>query len=314
MKTLNTLLIAALLCIALPLSAQVNDTYVIPAAANVPGAFGTQWLTQFSLFNPQLDHALNVAVVFIPTGGARGIEKSVRVPANGSRYSDDILGDLFGVTGTGSLLVATFPEDNPGVPNDILSRSFLVTSNTYNDDAGGTYGQSIPGIWAGLQDYASEEISAVAHGIRNLSREGWRTNIGAVNLGDRSVTMYVTVYDETGRIVLNRAPFGIPPMAHLQDRLPIEVDHGAIEFFISDPSRTAVVFPYVSTIDQYSGDPTYQSPTLLANAKTVFGKGRVAPEQLGKKITIDDARRLRANATNLGEGNLRGTTRPRAIK
>ena len=307
MKTLNALLIAALLCLSLPLSAQVNDTYVIPATANQPGAFGTQWLTQFSIFNPQLDHDLNVAVVFIPTGGARGIEKSIVVPANGSRYSDDILGDLFGVRGSGSLLVATFPEDNPGVPNDVLSRSFIVTSNTYNDDAGGTYGQSIPGIWTGLQDYASEGISAVAHGIRNLDREGWRTNIGAVNLGDRSVVMYVTVYNEDGDVVLNRAPFSIPPMAHLQDRLPIQVDHAAIEFFVSDPSNTAVVFPYVSTIDQYSGDPTYQSPTLLANAATVYGKGRVAPAQLGKKITLEDARRIRGTATRLGEGSLRAS-------
>lgn len=313
MKTLSTLAIAALLSLALPLSAQVNDTYVIPAAANVPGAFGTQWLTQFSVFNPQLDYDLNVAVVFIPTGGARGIEKLIAVPANGSRYSDDLLGDLFGVRGTGSLLVATFPEDNPGVPNDVLSRSFLVTSNTYNDDNGGTYGQAIPGTWTGLQDFASEGISAVAHGIRNIAREGWRTNIGAVNLGDRSVVMYVTVYNEDGDTILHRAPFSIPPMAHLQDRLPIEVDHGAVEFFVNDPSRTAVVFPYVSTIDQYSGDPTYQTPTLLANASTVFGKGRVANEQLGKKISLDEARAVRATATRLGQGSLKGS-KPRSIR
>lgn len=316
-KTLNTLLIAALLCIAAPLSAQVNDTYVIPAAANQAGGFGTRWLTQFSVFNPQLDHDLNVAVVFIPTGGARGIEKLITVPANTSRYSDDILGDLFGVTGTGALLVATFPEDNPGVPNDILSRSFLLNSNTYNDDVTGTYGQTIPGIWTGLQDYddpINGGISAIAHDIRNLAREGWRTNIGAVNLSDRNVTMYVTVYNEDGDTILNRAPFGIPPMAHMQDRLPIEVEHGAIEFFVADPARTAVVFPYVSTIDQYSGDPTYQTPTLLANTKTLYGKGRVAPQQLGKKITLEEARIVRSKATQLGVGALKGTTRPRSIR
>jgi hypothetical protein len=304
-KTLNTLLIAALLTVAAPLSAQVNDTYVIPAAANQPGGFGTQWLTQFSVFNPQLDHDLKVAVVFIT------------VPANGSRYSDDILGDLFGVTGSGSLLVATFPEDNPGVPNDILSRSFLVNSNTYNDDVNGTYGQTIPGIWTGLQDYddpVNGGISAVAHGVRNIAADGWRTNIGAVNLSDRNVTMYITVYNEDGDVILNRAPFGIPPMAHMQDRLPIEVDQGIIEFFVSDPARTAVVFPYVSTIDRYSGDPTYQTPTLLANATTLYGKGRVAPQQLGKKITLKEARLVRNNATQLGVGSLKGTTRGRTIR
>ena len=58
-----------LLFIALPLAAQVNDTYVIPAVANTPGSFGTQWMTQLSIFNPQLDYSLKVSVSFLPTGG-----------------------------------------------------------------------------------------------------------------------------------------------------------------------------------------------------------------------------------------------------
>jgi len=300
-----TLVLVLLVMTALPLAAQVNDTYVIPVAGNVPGAFGTRWMTSFSVFNPQLDYALNISVVYVATGGGVGLEALFKVPANSVAFSDNILDDLFDVNGSGSLLVATFPEDNPGVPDDVISRSFLVTSSTYNNSSSGTFGQTIPGIWTGLQDFTTDQISAVAHGIRNIDREGWRTNIGAVNLGRRNATMLVTVYDADGNRLLNRAEFDIPPMGHIQDRLPVQVDRGSIEFFVDDPSQTAVVFPYTSTIDALSGDPTYQSPTLLASAKVIYSKGPMAQLALGKKLDTAIARQVKANARSIGTVTLK---------
>jgi hypothetical protein len=294
---------------ALPLGAQVNDTYVIPAAANVPGEFGTRWATQFSVFNPQFDYPLAVTVVYIPSGGGEGLEATFDVGENSTVASDNILRDLFGVSGTGALLVATFPEENPGVPDDVLSRAFLVTTNTFNNSPDGTFGQTIPGVWSGLQDFDSDGISAIAHGIRNISGQGYRTNIGAVNLGRFSVTMRVSVFDEHGRTLLNQAPFTIPPLAHIQDRLPVQVDRGSIEFFIDDPNLDAVVFPYTSTIDQRSGDPAYQSPTLLASASVLFGKGKIASVQAavnpGRKIDLNHARKVRAGAASIGRVDLK---------
>lgn len=306
------LLLAALfITVSLPLAAQVNDTYVITAAANVPGAFGTRWMTQFSLFNPQLDHDLNISVTYQPTGGGPGLEEIVTVPRNSVAYSDNILADLFDVNGTGSLFVATFREDNPTVPNSVLARSFVVTTNTYNNSSNGTFGQTIPGVWAGLQDFDVDGISAVAHGIRNIARDGWRTNIGASNLGRCSVTLFVSVYDVNGRTMLDRAPFYVPPLAHFQDRLPIEVDRGTVEFFVDDPcandaTKSAVVFPYVSTIDQLSGDPTYQSPTLLAPPSSLFSKGATesALRSPGRKLDATIAKGVRENAVRKGFAHL----------
>lgn len=291
----STLLLVALLLTALPLAAQVNDTYVIPAAGNSAGAFGTRWMTQFSVFNPQ-SYPLTVTVVFIPSGGGQSIEEAFVVPANSSRYSDNILADLFGVTGSGSLLVATFQDENPTVPNDVISRAFLVTTNTYNNRQDGTYGQTIPGVWAGLMDYDFDGISAIAHGVRHVARLGWRTNIGAVNLGRDSVTMRVTVFDSDGRKKLDNAPFYIPPFAHFQDVLPVEVDRGTIEFTIEDRSQDAVVFPYAATIDQLSGDPTYHSPVLLASPGAIFSKAAFDPTAVGRKIDRKVAAEVRANA------------------
>ncbi|HUP48062.1 MAG TPA: hypothetical protein VNA04_04655 [Thermoanaerobaculia bacterium] len=297
MKRSTLLLIALLPLLATSVAAQVNDTYVIPAAGNTPGAFLTRWMTQFSVFNPQA-HALTITVVYLPTGGGRGIEAAFTVPANSVAFSDNILDDLFDVAGSGALLVATFQDENPGVPDNVISRAFLVTTNTYNNSPKGTFGQTIAGIWTGLQDYQTDGISAIAHGVRHISRLGWRTNIGAVNLGRTSVTMRVTVFDADGRTRLDRAPFLLPPFAHLQDVLPIEIDRGTIEFFVDDPSQTAVVFPYAATVDQLSGDPTYHSPVLLATPAAIYSKmGMPAdPTSVGKRIDSAIAAEVRANA------------------
>jgi hypothetical protein len=308
------LVLAAFLCLAaLPLAAQVNDTYLIPVSVNAPGAFSTRWMTQFSLMNPQLDYDLVISVTWIPTGGATGFEELVEVPANSVAYSDNILDDLFGVrSGSGALLVATFPEDNPGVPDEVISRAFLVTSNTFNNSPSGTYGQTVPGVWAGLMDYETDGISAIAHGVRHVSSLGWRTNVGAVNLGRCSVDLHLNVYDADGNTVATRLWAKLPPLAHHQEPLPIEVDRASVEFFVDDPcanssTNFAVVFPYVSTIDQLSGDPTYQSPTLLANASALFSKKgltRIDTTALGKKIDSTYARDIRAKATRLGKATL----------
>ena len=306
MHTSRYIFIALLLvAVSLPLAAQINDTYVIPASANTAGNFGTRWLTQFSVFNPQLDYPLTVSVTFLPTGGGAGVERTFTVPANGTVLSDNILDDLFGIkSGSGALLVAAFAEDNPKVPDDVLSRSFLITTNTYNNVKSGTYGQTIPGVWAGLQDFNSDGISAVAHGIRNVARLGWRTNVGAVNLGRSNVTLRINIYDADGKTITKGATLDLPALGHRQASLPAEVDGGSIEFFVDDPSNQAVVFPYSSTIDDLSGDPTYQGPTLLANAKVLFKMGLPQPTSPGQKIDSNFARGIRETATRLGQATI----------
>jgi hypothetical protein len=305
----SKLLLATLLCLAsLPAFAQITDTYVITAAANVTGSNNTRWLTQLSIFNPHLDYPLSVSITLLPTGGATGPEKLIEIPANSTFITDDVMKDVFNLAGSGALLVATFPEDNPDVEDNILSRAFLVTSNTYNDSQDGTYGQTIPGVWTGLLDVDSDDITAVAHGIDNSSRLRFRTNIGAVNLGSCSVTVFVNAYDADGNKVLNAAPLYVPPYAHLQDRLPVTLEGGSVEFYVQDPcanddARYAVVFPYTSTIDDQSGDPRYQTPALLASVGLIYGKKATAladPTQVGKKIGTAYARNVRSHANRLG--------------
>jgi hypothetical protein len=286
------------------LAAQVNDTYVIPAASNANGAFGTRWMTQFSVFNPQT-YELVVSVTFLPSGGGHALEALIRVPSNSVKFADNALLEIFNTSGSGAFLVASFPEDNPTVPKNVVSRSFLVVTNTLNKlPNGGTFGQTIPGVWAGLQDYSTDGISAISHGLRNLSSFGWRTNFGGVNLGTSSVSLRIRIYDKNGNTLLKDVSYTIPGQAHMQWTLPVEIDQGSVEFFVDDPTKKAVVFTYTSTLDRYTGDPMYQSPTLLATANVLFRKGIIDPTTLGRKIDINMAREIRSNATPLGEVTL----------
>lgn len=309
MKRSTSILAAlALTALALPLAAQVNDTYVIPAAANTSGAYSSRWMTQLSIFNPQT-YTLKVSVTFIPEGGGRGYESLITVPSNAVGYADNSLFEIFGLSGRGAYLVATFPEDNPGVTNDMISRSFLVNSNTINvETSGGTYGQTIPGTFTGLQDFTHEQVSAISHGIRNLDQYGWRTNFGAVNLSDTSVALRIKVYDANGKSLPLRpdqSTYTMSANSWMQRGLPVQVDHGSIEFFVDDPTNKAVVFPYASTLDRYTGDPEYQAPTLLASSKYLYGKTAVASMALGKRIGLEEARAIRANSIPLGEVQLK---------
>lgn len=312
----SKLLLAFILCFAsVSAFAQITDTYVVTAAANTPGQNGTRWLTQLSIFNPHRSHSLNVSATLLRTGGAPGGEVIIEIPPNATFITDDVMTDVFETVGTGSMLLATFTEDNPQLPDDdVITRSFLVTSNTYNN-AEGTYGQTIPGVWTGLLDYDYDSISSVAHGIDDSNRLGFRTNVGVVNLGRCGITVYVSVYDANGNTIVQDAPYGVPPLAHWQERLPVQVEGGSVEFLVQDPctaddDRYAVVFPYTSTIDNISGDPRYQTPSLLATPGLIFGKKAGAkvsaevaadPTKVGKKIDAAYARKVRASVSRLGK-------------
>jgi hypothetical protein len=281
-----------------PLFAQVNDTYVIPVIASAPGDKGTVWSTELNIFNPHA-YELTVSAVYLPTLTGQSIEVLIDVPPNENFWFTSVLPEVFQRNGTGALLLATFPEDNPGVPDDIISRSFLVNSKTFNNAPTGTYGQLVPGTWTGLLDYEWDGISSIAHGIRNTGN--FRTNIGAANLGNRTVRLLVSVYDDRGRTVANRIPFTLPFYGHLQERLPINIDRATVEFFLDDPSQDAVVFPYVSVVDNRSGDAVYMNPVLLADPRILF-KHAMAGTELGRKIGTEDARKARSAAQRAGHG------------
>lgn len=313
-NNLLPLVAAILLAVAAPASAQIYDTFVVPAVGSTSGGGGTLWASELTIFNPQ-PHTLFVSVTFLPSGLSQGSEVLVEIPPNQFFATSNVVSNVFQRAGTGSLLLATFVEDNKHVTNPtILNLSFVVRSNTFNNASSGTFGQAIPGAIAGLMDFEFEQLSAISAGVRNFGttgQSGFRTNVGAVNLGRYTVRMLVNVYDELGRTVAKDIPFDIPPQGHVQDRLPVTIDRGTLEYFIfdpgvNDPEGYAVVFAYASVVDNRSGDPVYVDPLLLANPSYLFG-GKVQPRDpltVGKKVDKEHARRVRNSMERIGTATM----------
>lgn len=312
MKISRYVVLASVFCLAASAAvAQVNDTYIIPIVGSVSGANNTRWSSELYVFNPQR-HALRVTAVYLPSGGGEGPQVDFTVQPNQTAFTPDLVDDLFNRKGTtGGLILAVFPEKNLGVPNDALSRSFVTSTKNFNNASNGTFSQKVEGVWAGLQDVDFDGISAVSAGVRENGTllTGYRTNVGAVNLGRGAVRVYLDVFDANGVKVGSALALDVPPLGHIQDRLPVALSIGSIEFyvqdpFVDDPERRAMVFPYATVIDNRSGDPLFLNPTLLAAAGDLFKGASPAKRSQPKRLDLETARRATEGARSLGEARL----------
>ncbi|HVR41962.1 MAG TPA: hypothetical protein VMS56_00840 [Thermoanaerobaculia bacterium] len=300
---------------AAPLRGQVGDAYVVPAVARTAGAAGTFWFSEFHVMNPQR-HDLVGTIVYMSTGGDTLLSFDFDMPANATVWAEDILAEFGLETAGGSLLVATLPENNPGLGNDRAASAFVLQTRTYNElSNGSTLGQAIPGAITGLLDLDLDGITAIATGVRNLGAPGvtgFRTNVGAVNLSDWSTTLWVTVWDDAGNL-LAELPNPLPPQGHVQVPLPVAVDHGTVEFYVdfpaeANPHGADLVFPYASVIDNRTGDPVYLDPKLLATPLNLFPYETGAVRRGPERITADQIRPIVEKAVKLGRASLaRGT-------
>ncbi|MDX1582143.1 MAG: hypothetical protein R3338_00925, partial [Thermoanaerobaculia bacterium] len=137
-RTILTLLAA--MTLALPVAAgHYSDFYVIPVAGHVPGANDTFFRSDVAIQNFQ-DTPITVEMVLVESG--LGISNNVfpvgdpvTVPASGSILLEDVLNGYRGMDQViGSIMIGA---DQPFA---VVSRAFT------NDEEGGTYGQSIPGV------------------------------------------------------------------------------------------------------------------------------------------------------------------------
>ncbi|MFN2441494.1 MAG: hypothetical protein ABR517_02300 [Thermoanaerobaculia bacterium] len=307
-----------LLLVAVPLSAQISDVYIVPAAADASGGAGTYWMTDFHAMNPQA-YPLRATLVYLPTGGAVGSAFKFDIGANETVWADNIVAQFDDATvSTGSLLLAVLPEDNPGIEaDDYLGLSLVLQTRTYNTTPSGTLGQGIPGAITGLLDIDLDGLSAIATGIRNFGSagiNGFRANVGALNLGRSDVTLQVVTLNADG-VEVGSSPLILPPQGHLQQTLPVSVDHGSIEFWVEDPdpNEDDFVFPYVSIVDNRTGDATYIEPKLLA------APSYIAPFKTGRRsastpIRTDQVRRVIESARYLGIATVEGSGRSARIK
>jgi len=183
-------IVTSLVVLAVVVTASAQSLYV-PASANADGAAGTQWHTDLQVKAGGGESAtVSVELLKVGENNSSPLSADFNIAPGQSMRLRDVVADVFGFSGTGALRVTA------------TDGTILVTSRTFNDDPEGTYGQYVPAI----SDDDATPFGSTAS-LLQLSRspntsEGFRTNIGFVNVTGEPINVEVDLFDADG------SPFG----------------------------------------------------------------------------------------------------------
>lgn len=206
---------------------------VLPVVGRSPGANGTYWRSDLTVFNPTTTQ-LSLGLRY------RGTTKLLSVGAGDTTVLADVL-SMFGVgSGSGPVQVLWSSSTGP-----------VVTSRTYTSVAGGgTYGQSIEPV-------AEFAASQFVPGLRNGGT--YRTNVGFVNGGAVAETFTVRLLSPSGteiaRTTITLAAGELSQNAVSALFPNISMPTGFAMHIDGAPG--AKLFGYASMVDNVSGDPVF---------------------------------------------------------
>ena len=272
-RRLLPLLLAAI--VATPAMArELTAYYVVPAAANLAGAGGTDWHTDLTLHNPH-SFSLSVTLVFLPSdrdnSSAPTVSGIALAPWETLNLWNVLGPDGFDATGQrGALLVYA-----DGTSCASTECDFAVASRTYTlspDGGSGEFGQGIPGFPAAL----GLDTTVMAYMPQVMSNTDFRTNIGLASWSPESVMVRVDVQDAAGNIV-DSTDHVVPPFGQVQWRFNGTVTGGTAVAYIVQGSPEAIVYPYASVVNEVYGDPAYVEAQLSVVGVSAQSAGHAAP-------------------------------------
>ncbi|MFZ2489932.1 MAG: hypothetical protein WA208_00470 [Thermoanaerobaculia bacterium] len=153
-------------------------SWVIPGVADLQNGAAANWKTDVRLYNAGAS-PVSASLRFHSQNGGEAQTAALTLEPGESRVLDGVLTSLFSAAGDGGAL---------HVVTQTPAR-LTATARTYNQTAGGTYGQFIPAV---------TQADAAAVGTRPLQilqveqSERFRTNVGLAEITGRSVEVEVT--------------------------------------------------------------------------------------------------------------------------
>jgi len=226
-----------------------ENALVVPAVASLPGSGATYWSSQVVVVNWASSEA-TVELYFTPRDedGSQVYQSATEtIPAGASVVWDDVLQQVFGTTGAGSL--------------EIRGSELSIDSRTWTPDPeGGSYGQGIPVLAAQDLLRSDGSASAIAGGV--VENQAFRTNLGLCEVWGESATIEIVLYDAQGTELgstqralrayentqVNRVVNAILGQQQLED--------GIIEVTLIEGNGR--VGGFVSIVDNATDDPTYR--------------------------------------------------------
>jgi hypothetical protein len=247
---------------------EVDTTVLFPIVARTAGVGTSQWVTDLTVHS-LVDQPVEVGLQFFPADQANTFNfifpDRISVGPRGTVLVEDVLASVFGYQDdiTGVLLVTAEQDFIPGNPED---SEILAVTRTYNAaDPAGTYGQTVPALFAAATGISDP---VVATGARNDSR--FRSNVGIVSMSFSGVvTVHYRILDGDGN-VLAQGSKPIPSLTVKQWRMN-QLGVGSVtgpltvELWL-DPADVSIdpcadfanrILGYVSKVDNGTGDAEF---------------------------------------------------------
>lgn len=212
--------------------AAAGGLLTIPVVGRSPGANGTFWRSDVTLFNP----SSNSVALSLRYNGAT---KTLFLGSGDTQVLADIVSQYGHSSGSGTLQVSWSTATGP-----------VVTSRTYTTANGGTYGQSIDPVTA----FATRMF---VPGLRNDA--GYRSNVGFVNGGTEQEVVAVTLLSPSGTEL---ARTNVTLSAGQQVQYGVTALFAGVSIpsgftLVAEGDANARVFAYGSMVDNASGDPVF---------------------------------------------------------
>jgi photosystem II stability/assembly factor-like uncharacterized protein len=243
-----------------------GSTLYIPASAHLSGAVGTNWRTDLELHNPGVsDVSITVALLERDHDNSSPRSTTISVGAGRSARYDDVLQSLFSFSGAAALRLTTSGGDP------------LVTSRTFNDQPQGTYGQLVP-AFAESEAFTRQDPAYLIQLSQSTSEtQGFRTNIGLLNLSEGTLLMKVRLFDsggtELGTVTTWLDPYEFEQLDKIFRRVTSqEVSDGYAVVEAQFTGGSERFLAYASVIDNRTGDPVF-----LPALRTPAGGSLVIP-------------------------------------
>jgi PKD repeat protein len=218
--------------------------YLIPAVAHASGVSGTQWRTDIAAVNRS---GAPASLTLTYYSGSAPIVANADLAHGAAMEWRNLLESLFGLdtaaVSQGALTVAS------AVP-------LAISSRTYNQTPGGTFGQYLPAFSADHGTNGDEE--GVLPQLRSNSE--FRTNVGLVNLGADSETVLVRLFGADGSQLgdTQRVTVEAGRWTQINDifRAAGAGSHDVAYATVTTGNDDALFWAYASVVDNATGDPT----------------------------------------------------------
>jgi hypothetical protein len=232
---------------------EARTQLLIPSVSHAPGANDSLWRSDVRLVNAGNGGGdggganASVTVTLYPASGSGAVPqtKVFSVGPHSILALDDVLQSTFSA-GSGALRIDS-------------TQPLFVTSRTYNQSSGGTFGQDIPAL--GLEKALATGSVARFSGLANGR---YRTNIGFFNSGNSAADLQLDLRGNdgvsAGKKTLHLDANSMTQINGLFSYLGTTIESGALTVAASG----GAVVAYASVIDNVSGDPVYVPGVLGA--------------------------------------------------